>query len=70
MATTQNAPLLASKHKHGVAACGRSLTDPELRAQSILEMSIHSAESKLLAAGLAGLLPGIVRKLSVITVIV
>jgi hypothetical protein len=39
-------------------------------SNSILEMSIHSAESKSLAAGLARLLPGIVSKLSVITVIV
>ncbi len=36
MATTQNALLLARKHEHGVAACRRSPTDPELRAQQFL----------------------------------
>jgi hypothetical protein len=68
----QNAPLLASKHEHGVVACGRSPTDLKSNralSNSILEMSIHLAESKMLVACLTLLLPGIVSKLSVITVI-
>jgi hypothetical protein len=46
----QNVPLLASKQEHGVAACGRSPTDLNRAiSNSILEMSIHSAEASGLA---------------------
>ncbi len=51
MATMQNAPLLASKHKHGVAACRRSPTDPELRAQQFHSGNEHSLRRKLVIGG-------------------
>ncbi len=51
MATMQNAPLLASKHKHGVAACGRSPTDPESRAQQFHSGNEHSLRRKLVVDG-------------------
>jgi hypothetical protein len=46
IATMQNGPLLASKHKHGVVACGRSLTDPESCAQQFYSGNGHSLHRK------------------------
>jgi hypothetical protein len=47
MATMQNAPLLAREHKHGVAACGCSPTDPKSRAQQFHSGNEHSLCRKL-----------------------
>jgi uncharacterized protein YunC (DUF1805 family) len=46
MATMQNAPLLANKHKHGVAACGRSPTDTKSCAQQFHSENEHSLRRK------------------------
>jgi hypothetical protein len=51
MATMQNALLLASNHEHGVAACGRSPTDPELHTQQFHSGNEHSLRRKLVVGG-------------------